>query len=260
VTLALDKLQHQVGSLSNASVTPSASSNGQLLVGSNVFNFAGSSMPLIPCSSRSFTGFSSSPISAMPHSTMSNSESSSKPFVLKMKTNQIRVCQSCRKDYNGPNDTMGLLVARAERRLVSNLHTGTEFLGRESNSHYHLHMECLKRAQPSFSGDQLVISQVAFERRACVPCLGMQSQLIVLRSPFHLASQLLKQALGVQSTIGLADLLPNELKDYMWNCDKTGLCSAQACHKILAKLQGVGEDVSASCQAPHSQSSSVADL
>jgi len=76
---------------------------------------------------------------------MSNSESSSKPFVLKMKTNQIRVCQSCRKDYNGPNDTMGLLVARAETRLVSN-HTGTEFLGRESNSHYHLHMECLKHA------------------------------------------------------------------------------------------------------------------
>jgi len=67
-------LQHQVGNLSNASVTPTASSNGQVLVGSNVFNFAGSSMPPIPCSSRSFTGFSSSPVSAVPHLTMSNSE------------------------------------------------------------------------------------------------------------------------------------------------------------------------------------------
>jgi len=64
-------LQHQVGNPSNASVTPTASSNGQVLVGSNVFNFVGSSMPLIPCSSRFFTGFSSSPVSAVPHSTMS---------------------------------------------------------------------------------------------------------------------------------------------------------------------------------------------
>ena len=52
-----------------------------------------------------------------------NSESSTKPFVLKIKTNQIQVCQLCRKDYSGPNDTMGLLVARAERRLVSYIAT-----------------------------------------------------------------------------------------------------------------------------------------
>jgi len=105
-------LQHQVGNLSNASVTPTASSNGQALVGS-VFNFAGSSMPLIPCSSRSFTGFSSSPVSAMPHSTMSNSESSAKPFVLKMKTNQICVCQSCRKDYNGSKTVQSPLFRKS---------------------------------------------------------------------------------------------------------------------------------------------------
>ena len=113
---------------------------------------------------------------------MSNSESSTKPFVLKMKTNQIRVCQSCRKDYNGPNDTMGLLVARAERRLVSNLHTGTEFLGRESNSHYHLHMECLKPAQPSFSGDQLVILDevkgklTTFQKVYLITCIQVPQQ------------------------------------------------------------------------------------
>ena len=40
---------------------------------------------------------------------------------------------------------------------------------------------------------------------------------------------------SVLSTIGLADFPPNELEDYMWNCDETGFCSAQACHKILAK-------------------------
>ena len=49
---------------------------------------------------------------------------------------------------------MGLVVARAERRLISNLATGTQFLGRESNSHYHLHMACLKEADSAFTGDQ----------------------------------------------------------------------------------------------------------
>ena len=33
-----------------------------------------------------------------------------KPFVLKLKTKNIRICQSCRKDYDGSNDTLGLVV------------------------------------------------------------------------------------------------------------------------------------------------------
>ena len=37
---------------------------------------------------------------------------------------------------------------------------------------------------------------------------------------------------SVLSTIGLA---PHELQDYIWNCDETGFCLAQACQKILAK-------------------------
>lgn len=47
-----------------------------------------------------------------------------KPFVLKLKTNQIHICQSCRKNYDGTNDTLELVVAHAERRLISNLATG----------------------------------------------------------------------------------------------------------------------------------------
>ena len=82
-----------------------------------------------------------------------------KPFVLKFMTNQIRICQSCRKNYDGPNDTMGLVVARAERRLVSNLSTGVQFLGRESNSHYHLHMMCLRSADGTFNGSDMVIPE-----------------------------------------------------------------------------------------------------
>ena len=78
---------------------------------------------------------------------------------MKLKTNQIKVCQSCRQNYDGSNDTMGLVVAHAERRLVSNLSTGTQFLGRESNSHYHLHLLCLKKADPSFIGKNLVVPE-----------------------------------------------------------------------------------------------------
>ena len=80
-----------------------------------------------------------------------------KPFVLKLKTNQIKVCQSCRKNYDGANDTLGLVVAHAERRLISNLATGVQFLGKESNSHYHLHLSCLKTADMSFTAKDLVV-------------------------------------------------------------------------------------------------------
>ena len=42
------------------------------------------------------------------------------------------------------------MVAQAERRLVSNLATGVQFFGRESNSHYHFHISCLRKADPGF--------------------------------------------------------------------------------------------------------------
>ena len=87
------------------------------------------------------------------------SVSGSNPFVLKFKTKQIKVCQACRKNYDGTNDTLGLVVARMERRMVSNLITGANFIGRESNSHYHAHMHCLRQASPSFSGGDLVVPE-----------------------------------------------------------------------------------------------------
>ena len=80
-----------------------------------------------------------------------------KPFILKLKTNQVKVCQSCRKNYDGANDTLGLVVAHTERRLISNLATGVQFLGKESNSHYHLHLSCLKTADMSFTAKDLVV-------------------------------------------------------------------------------------------------------
>ena len=78
-------------------------------------------------------------------------------FTLKLITKQIRICQACHKDYNGANDTLGLVVARAERRLVSILLTGVHFSGRESNSHYHAHMNYLRIPDALFTGQKLII-------------------------------------------------------------------------------------------------------
>jgi hypothetical protein len=63
----------------------------------------------------------------------------------------------CHKSYDGINDTLGLVVARGEQRLVSNLSTGVQILGRESNSHYHAHKSCLMRANATLNGQKLVI-------------------------------------------------------------------------------------------------------
>ena len=44
-------------------------------------------------------------------------------------------------------------------RLVSNLATGKQFFGRESNSHYHLRMQCIKAVEPSFEAKEMVIPE-----------------------------------------------------------------------------------------------------
>ena len=54
--------------------------------------------------------------------------------MLKFKTNSIKVYQACHKGYDGLNDTTGLVVARAERRMISNVTTGVQFLGCESRN------------------------------------------------------------------------------------------------------------------------------
>ena len=82
-----------------------------------------------------------------------------KPFILKLKTEQIRICQSCRQDYEGENDTLGLVVAHAERRIISNPATELQFLGKEGNSHYHARMNCIRLADQSFKGQDLVIPE-----------------------------------------------------------------------------------------------------
>ena len=119
--------------MSAAQIGPSpqvtSCSSGQIVVGSVVLN--------------------SSVTSPVPH--QSNGGSAKQPFTLKLRTNLIRIWQSCRKGFEETNDTMGLVVAWPERRLASNMATGVTFLGKKSNSYYHLHMACIVKADSSFN-------------------------------------------------------------------------------------------------------------
>ena len=136
-----------------------ASTSGQVLVGGSgsVFNVSPPTCAIpttLPMPAISVQLQSTPTIAAA--TSGSSSVAQVNPFILKFKTNLIKVCQSCRNNYEGLNDTMGL-VARAERPMISNVVTGVQFLGRESNSHYHCRLSCLQTADVSFQGKDLVI-------------------------------------------------------------------------------------------------------
>ena len=78
-------------------------------------------LPPMQCASSPAIGF---PISSTSSTATGNN---TKPFVLKFLSKQIKVCQSCRNNYEGTNDTLGIVVARAERRLIINQSTGLLF-------------------------------------------------------------------------------------------------------------------------------------
>ena len=100
----------------------------------------------------------------------------SKPFTLKLRTKQIKICQSCRKDYEGEIDTLGLVVARPERKLISNPVTGAQFWGKESNSHYHAHVMCLQKGESSFEIEipkELIPKLTNFQKVYLMTCLNV---------------------------------------------------------------------------------------
>ena len=85
-----------------ASSVSQSTSHGQVVLGTGVsFNI---SSPILQSSSMPCNLANAGGESRLGQST-------SKSFTLKLKTKQIKVCQSCRKDYEGENDTLGLVVA-----------------------------------------------------------------------------------------------------------------------------------------------------
>ena len=119
-----------------------------LLVCHGQMVFSSGSTKFIPTTIIGKNGSLSAPPSSRNHHTAN-------PFVLKLKNKQLRVCQSCRSNYDGPNDTLGLVIARAEQ--ISNPSTGSQFT-KECTSHYHARrLNCLVQANASFKGTDLVI-------------------------------------------------------------------------------------------------------
>ncbi len=83
-----------------------------------------------------------------------NQHPANQPFTLKLRSNAIKICQSCRQGFT---ETDVLVIARLERRMVKNMSTGVNILGRESNSHYHAALVCVRKADFTFTGSKLII-------------------------------------------------------------------------------------------------------
>ena len=60
-------------------------------------------------------------------------------------------------------------MAKVERRLVSNMDTGVQFLGKESNFHYHAHKLCLLKADAKFNGRERVMPPELREKLNFLP-------------------------------------------------------------------------------------------
>ena len=82
-----------------------------------------------------------------------------KPFFVKFLTRQIKVCQGCRKQFHDENTDppLDVIVARLERRVISNPSTGDQMLTKESPSHYHPKLSCIRMVCPSFCKTNLVV-------------------------------------------------------------------------------------------------------
>ena len=144
---------------------PSCSSGVSVSLGSNhgqVTVASGESLTIAPVIN-SVSSLPSGFITSSPLTTTRGDNT--KPFVIKFMTKKIKVCQSCRNNYEGANDTLGMVVARAERRLITNSLTGLQFWAKESNSHYHARLACLKMACLSFQSKDLVIP---YEIKSCL--------------------------------------------------------------------------------------------
>ena len=71
--------------------------------------------PSVPTRSNSVANNTNFLISFQFDPLASMNQSAVNPFILNLKSPRVRVRQSCRENFDGPNDTTGL-AARAERR------------------------------------------------------------------------------------------------------------------------------------------------
>ena len=88
----------------------------------------------------------------------------SNPFYVRFIQGNIRVCQGCRStlrlsDNSVPAPPFDLVVARAERRQFRDKFGTLVTPQREQASHYHLRLDCIKVAEPTFIGVSLRVPE-----------------------------------------------------------------------------------------------------
>ena len=88
----------------------------------------------------------------------SNSVISPYPFMLKVLTTRIRICQSCRITFDDSREPpYDLVVSRKECRPYKSQGGQFKSPSAASNSHYHVNLHCIRAADPAFNPVALVI-------------------------------------------------------------------------------------------------------
>ena len=89
--------------------------------------------------------------------------STTHPFTLKFITPRITKCQGCKSSFRSPPSNSlqpphDLIIARLECRPFVGSDGSVKVSSTAKNSHYHLKVDCLVRADPTFSPQRLVLT------------------------------------------------------------------------------------------------------
>ena len=109
------------------------------------------------------------------------------PFLLKLVTNRIQICQGCRTSIRGrggriEDPPFDFCVSRMERRPYPTPEGNFRIPTRASNCHYHLRMCCITAVEPSFVGKALKIPKE-------VECYLLQVHQMYLANEFGIQLQ-----------------------------------------------------------------------
>ena len=96
------------------------------------------------------------PQSSIPQQSSPSMQKQSHPFFVRFISGNIHICQGCRGslrllDGSIPDLLNGIVVARFEKRPYFDKTSGTWcYPQKETNSHYHLKLACVVKAEPLF--------------------------------------------------------------------------------------------------------------
>lgn len=97
-----------------------------------------------------------------------SSGESSRPFFLKMMSPYVRICQGCRTNFKCsdniiPDPPLDMILGRVEKREIITP-SGTKML-KETTSHYHVSMACVKAVCPHFNPQENLFIPSAVKKK-----------------------------------------------------------------------------------------------